>query len=156
MYTVCTRLLIIAVVLLLGGCASARLIVGESSTPPKALKSEPKFPVLAGAWEYEEGTAVIDLTLDERGRGEYPYKGGRFETTGLNGSEWRGRWLQHENDREGEFVIHLSPDMSEGDGRWWYTRIGTMTSPPEKGGTFHLMRVPDDPDPASRSVSSQP
>ncbi len=141
--------LIVLVALLLAGCASSRLIVGESATRPAAAASESDFSVLAGAWEYEEGTAVIELTLDEQGRGSYSYKGGRFETTDLDGHEWRGRWVQAENDREGEFVVHLTADLTEGDGHWWYTRIGEVSNPTDKGGLFHLTRVVEEPAPTA-------
>jgi hypothetical protein len=97
--------------------------------------------VLAGEWEYEDG-AVVKLTLDEQGHGTYAWKDGRFETTSLTGHVWQGLWLQKENDREGGFVVELSPDYSEGEGRWWYTRIGSNRAPTEKGGTFHLSRKP--------------
>lgn len=94
---------------------------------------------LAGEWEYEDG-AVLTLRLDEQGNGTYEWKEGRFETQALNGHLWRGVWIQRENDREGGFLVELSPDFTEGDGRWWYTRIGDNPSPSEKGGTFHLSR----------------
>jgi hypothetical protein len=96
--------------------------------------------VLAGEWEYEDGAAVR-LLLDNRGHGAYDWKEGRFETTALNGHTWEGLWFQKENDREGGFVVELSPDYSEGEGRWWYTRIGSDHAPTEKGGTFHLSRI---------------
>ncbi len=95
--------------------------------------------LLAGVWEYEDG-AVVTLTLDEQGHGAYAWKEGRFETTALSGRTWQGRWLQKENDREGGFLVELSTDYSEGDGRWWYTRIGSDRAPADKGGTFHLSR----------------
>ena len=95
--------------------------------------------MLAGEWEYEDG-AVVTLTLDERGNGTYPWKEGRFETIDLSDHTWKGMWLQKENDREGGFTVKFSSDFSEGDGQWWYTRIGTDRTPIEKGGTFHLTR----------------
>jgi len=95
--------------------------------------------ILAGEWEYEDG-AVVMLTLDERGRGTYAWKDGRFDTTALTGRMWQGFWSQRENDREGGFSVEFSPDFSEGEGRWWYTRIGEDRSPSQKGGTFHLTR----------------
>ena len=142
------------VALILTGCASSRLIVGETATPPTRAPQGSPFFALAGGWEYEEGTAVIELNLDEMGRGSYDYKGGRFETTSLVGYEWRGRWVQTENDREGEFVVHLTADLREGDGQWWYTRIGTVTNPPGKGGLFRLTRMAAEPElPASTAAS---
>ncbi|MCP9469706.1 MAG: hypothetical protein NNA31_06865 [Nitrospira sp.] len=95
--------------------------------------------VLVGEWEYEDG-AVVTLQLDERGNGTYPYKDGRFETLRLNGHTWVGKWYQKENDREGGFRVVLSDDYTEGDGTWWYDRIGEDSAPPQKGGTFHLSK----------------
>ena len=95
--------------------------------------------VLAGDWDYEE-LAVVLLTLDEAGNGTYGWKKGYLRTVAFEGLHWEGTWLQEENDREGNFVVELSPDLSEGDGRWWYTRIGDDRAPVAKGGTFHLSR----------------
>ncbi|WP_455244905.1 hypothetical protein [Petrachloros mirabilis] len=95
--------------------------------------------ILAGEWEYEDG-AVVTLTLDEQGNGTYPWKDGRFETTALSDHSWHGMWYQKENDREGGFAVKFSPDYSDGEGRWWYTRIGEDHSPAQEGGTFHLTR----------------
>jgi hypothetical protein len=95
--------------------------------------------VLAGEWDYEED-AVVTLTLDEEGNGSYDWKGGRFETHSLSDHTWQGRWIQHDNDREGGFTVQLSPDYSTGDGRWWYTRIENDLAPKQKGGTFHLTK----------------
>jgi len=95
--------------------------------------------VLAGDWDYEEG-AVVTLSLDEQGNGAYPWKGGRFETHSLSDHTWQGRWVQTENDREGGFTVQLSPDYSDGEGRWWYTRIADDLAPTQKGGTFRLTK----------------
>lgn len=95
--------------------------------------------ILAGEWEYEDGGVVV-VSLDEQGNGTYEFKDGRFETTHLEGHVWKGKWYQRENDREGGFLIDLSSDYSEGDGTWWYDRIGTNVTPSEKGGHFHLSR----------------
>jgi hypothetical protein len=95
--------------------------------------------VLAGEWEYEDGAAVT-LWLDEAGNGTYPYKDGRFKTLQLHGQTWVGTWHQKENDREGGFVVNLSKDYTEGDGTWWYTRIGHDHAPAKKGGTFRLSK----------------
>jgi hypothetical protein len=95
--------------------------------------------VLAGEWEYADG-AVVLLTLDEQGNGHYDWKDGRFETQALIGHTWNGMWFQNENDRDGGFTVEFSPDFSEGDGRWWYSRIGTDYAPTQKGGTFHLSK----------------
>ena len=45
--------------------------------------------VLAGEWEYVDG-AVVLLTLDEQGNGNYEWEGGRFETQTLVGQTWHG------------------------------------------------------------------
>jgi len=95
--------------------------------------------ILAGEWEYEEGGAVV-LTLDEQGNGLYVWQDGRIETQSLDGLRWQGMWFQKENDREGGFMVEFLPDFSEGNGTWWYTRIGSDHSPAEKGGTFHVIR----------------
>ena len=95
--------------------------------------------VLAGEWDYEEG-AVVTLTLDAQGNGTYAWKGGRFETHSLSDHTWQGRWIQEDNDREGGFTVKLSPDFSNGEGQWWYTRIEKDLAPTQKGGTFFLTK----------------
>ena len=95
--------------------------------------------VLAGEWEYIDSTgAAVPLTLDEQGNGHYEWKEGRVETHRLIDHTWSGIWFQEENDREGGFMVEFSPDFSEGEGHWWYSRIGTDKAPVLKGGTFHL------------------
>ncbi|MEX5215889.1 MAG: hypothetical protein NW703_17240 [Nitrospiraceae bacterium] len=139
-----SRLWILGAVLSLIGAA----IDGCSQMPQQAVlppaasvtDEEGAFTALAGSWEYEEGTAVVPLEIDRSGVGTYPYKGGRLITDSLDDHHWRGRWHQAENDREGGFEVILTPDLSEGDGRWWYTRIGRDLSPTEKGGTFRVTR----------------
>ena len=107
--------------------------------PPAMEGVEGDKSVLAGDWDYEEG-AVVTLTLDEQGNGTYPWKGGKFETYSLNDHTWQGRWIQTDNDREGGFTVELSPDFSDGEGRWWYTRIADDLAPTQKGGTFRLTK----------------
>ena len=97
--------------------------------------------VLAGEWEYEEGGMVVPLKLDRFGNGSYDFKNGRFRTDVLSDHRWVGAWAQQENDREGGFEITLSPDFSEGDGRWWYTRIEEDHAPTKAGGRFHVVKV---------------
>ena len=80
--------------------------------------------VLAGEWEYVDGAAVL-LALDEQGNSHYDWKDGRFETHTLIGHTRHGMWSQKENDRDGGFMVEFSPDFSEGEGCWWYSRIGT-------------------------------
>ncbi len=107
--------------------------------PSQVSEADGDRSVLAGEWQYEDG-AVITLRLDGEGSGTYAWKDGRFETTRLTDHTWVGKWYQQENDREGGFVVTLSPDYSEGEGRWWYIRIGTDQAPAQKGGTFHLSK----------------
>jgi hypothetical protein len=97
--------------------------------------------VLAGEWEYEEDGLVVPLRLDRFGNGTYEFKDGRFRTDILSDHHWKGMWAQQENDREGGFEITLSADYSEGEGRWWYTRIERDTAPTKAGGRFHVMKV---------------
>jgi hypothetical protein len=127
--------ILIAAVLSITGCA------GQSAVKPSVSADLPSddLSVLAGEWEYEDGAAVT-LLLDEQGNGTYSYKDGRFETTLLNGQTWMGRWFQKENDREGGFTVKLSGDHTEGEGTWWYVRIGTDRTPTQKGGTFRLSK----------------
>lgn len=107
---------------------------------PSAMASQPgDRHVLAGEWEYVDG-AVVQLTLDEQGNGHYEWKDGRLETQALIGHTWHGMWFQKENDRDGGFSVEFSPDFSEGEGRWWYSRIETDYAPTQKGGTFHLIK----------------
>jgi hypothetical protein len=133
---------------------------GQVAAPPTpqvsriADPSDVKDPqVLAGEWEYEEGGVSVSLILDHQGNGEYAFKGGRFETGGLWDHTWTGKWLQRENDREGGFEVTLSPDYSEGEGRWWYTRIEHNTTPDKPGGRFKVIRVKDELDPDGRQTS---
>lgn len=107
---------------------------------PSSIASQPSDRhILAGEWEYEDG-GVIRLILDEQGNGRYGWKDGRFGTSKLIGHTWHGMWVQKANDREGGFSVELSPDFTEGEGRWWYSRIGADHAPVLKGGTFHLSR----------------
>jgi hypothetical protein len=105
--------------------------------------------VLAGEWDYEEA-AVVTLLLDEEGNGTYDWKGGRFETQSLSDHTWQGRWIQQENDREGGFIVQLSPDYSNGEGQWWYTRIEDDLAPTQKGGTFTVTKR----SPTARAMSA--
>jgi hypothetical protein len=127
------------IVLGFGACAQPAIQIPSlpESEPENAQPGDRR--VLAGEWEYEDG-AVIVLTLDEDGNGPYPWKEGRFETRMLSGRIWQGVWIQKENDREGGFAVELSPDLSEGNGKWWYTRIGDEPATDQKGGSFRLTR----------------
>ena len=131
----------LACALFAAGCAKPAVHrpVSMDSLPP-AMASQPgDRHVLAGEWEYVDG-AVVRLTLDEQGDGHYKWKDGRFETQTLIDHTWHGMWFQEENDRDGGFSVEFSPDFSEGEGRWWYSRIGTDRAPTQKGGTFHLTK----------------
>lgn len=96
--------------------------------------------ILAGEWDYIEDGGAVVLRLDARGNGSYDFKDGRFETRQFDGYRWVGKWYQKENDRDGGFLVNLSADFTEGDGTWWYDRIGANISPSEKGGIFRLSR----------------
>jgi hypothetical protein len=80
------------------------------------------------------------VTLDAEGNGRYNWKDGRFETRAFSGRTWQGMWFQKENNRDGGFTVEFSPDFSEGEGRWWYSRIGADHAPTLKGGTFQLRK----------------
>lgn len=131
----------ISTALLLTACTATemRRPLPEGDVPPVMSQDSGDRGILAGEWEYEDG-AVLTLRLDEQGNGTYSWKDGRFETQALNGHRWQGMWKQRENDREGGFSVELSADFTEGEGRWWYTRIGANQAPAEKGGSFHLTR----------------
>jgi hypothetical protein len=121
----------------IAGCAQ------QAVSPPAAAIVADLPPadrsVLAGEWQYEEGAAVT-LRLDEQGNGTYNWKDGRFETTRFGDHTWVGKWSQKDNDREGGFVVKLSPDYTEGEGTWWYIRIGEDSAPGQRGGSFHLSK----------------
>src|SRR5262249_40872109 len=124
-------------------CALLTAVCAKPGIPPLTATQTPDRSVLAGEWEYEDADiygVAIPLTLDRKGKGHYQWKNGRFETHSLIGRTWRGKWSQKENDRDGGFTVEFSPDFSEGEGRWWYTRIGTDYAPTQKGGAFHLMK----------------
>lgn len=138
-YLVCRTALACFLLGGIAGCTKPLLKDGipEQTTAPSDSTDDRR--ILAGEWEYEEGAVVI-LRLDEHGNGTYAWKDGRFATTALKGQIWEGLWSQRENDREGGFRVEFSRDFSEGEGRWWYTRIGENHAPSQKGGTFHVTR----------------
>ena len=120
-----------------------RAVSMDSSSPPSMASQAGDRHVLAGEWEYIDVTgAAVLLTLDEQGSGHYDWKDGRFETLTLIDHTWNGMWFQEENDQDGGFTVAFSPDFSEGEGRWWHSRIGTDYAPTQKGGTFHLSKKP--------------
>lgn len=124
---------------ILPACSTTEMAKPAPDAAPVVYSDSGDRSLLAGEWEYEDG-AILTLRLDEQGNGTYAWKDGRFETQALDGHLWQGMWVQRENDREGGFTVELSQDFAEGEGRWWYTRIGSNQAPTEKGGTFHLTR----------------
>ena len=138
------NLVIAAIMLSAAACAtpSGQDAIRQPLVMPSGAQGDRS--VLAGEWDYEEG-AVVTLTLDDQGNGTYAWKGGRFETHSLSDHTWEGKWIQTDNDREGGFSVRLSPDFSDGEGRWWYTRIADDFAPTQKGGTFHLSKKPSTP-----------
>jgi len=133
--------ILFACALLVASCAKPAVHrdVSMDSLPPSMASQPGDRHVLTGEWEYVDGAAVR-LTLDEQGNGHYIWEDGRFETRSLIGHTWQGMWFQKENDREGGFAVEFSPDFSEGEGRWWVSRIGADQIPTQKGGTFHLSK----------------
>lgn len=131
------RSILFACTLLAAACAHQPASVG--SRPPLMASQVGDHHVLAGEWNYIDSSgAVVPLIIDEQGNGHYEWKEGHFETHRLMDHTWSGIWVQEENDREGGFTVEFSPDFSEGEGQWWYSRIGTDKAPTLKGGTFHL------------------
>ena len=61
-------------------------------------------------WEYRQGEVVYELLLDRHGNGPYDWQEGRFETTAVSNGQWKGRWVQLGNDREGGFEAWLAKD----------------------------------------------
>jgi len=117
--------------------AAVHRAVSMDFLPPSMASQPGDRHVFAGEWEYADG-AVVRLAPDEQGNSHYDWKDGRFETHTLIGHTWHGMWFQKKNDRNGGFMVEFSPDFLEGEGRWWYSRIGTDHAPTQKGGTFHL------------------
>ena len=119
-------------------CGHHQAVSGDAHAPSSTTLAGDRH-VLAGEWEYIDGSgAAIRLILDAQGNGHYDWRDGRFETRTLIDHTWNGLWIQEENDREGGFTVEFAPDFSEGEGQWWYSRIGTDTAPSQQGGTFHL------------------
>jgi len=133
--------ILLATTVLVAACAGPAVQQAVSTdSPPSSIVSQPgDRHILAGEWEYEDG-GVVRLTLDEQGNGRYAWKDGRIGTRKLIGHTWHGMWVQKANDREGGFTVELSSDFTEGEGRWWYSRIGADHAPTHKGGTFHLTK----------------
>ena len=143
-YAIVSRVLICGALLVLQACSHARVKDDQSAQaeqPSQLPAQDTEKAVLAGEWEYEEDGMVVPLKLDRYGNGTYDFKDGRFRTEVLSDHHWVGGWAQRANNREGGFEISLSPDFSEGEGRWWYTRIEGDPAPQKPGGRFHVMKV---------------
>lgn len=134
--------LLFARALLAAACAKPAVhrTIPTVSLPPLTESQPGDRHVLAGVWEYYVDGAAVSLVLDEQGNVHYDWKYGRFETHTLIGHTWHGVWFQKENDRDGGRTVEFSTDFSEGEGRWWYSRIGTDHAPTQEGGTFHLSK----------------
>ena len=129
--------MLLAGVLFAAACSQG--VISIESPPPSIPAEADDRHVLAGEWEFTDAHGVaIRLIIDEQGNGHYDWKEGRFETQTLIDHTWNGMWFQKENDRDGGFTVEFVPDFSEGEGQWWYNRIGSDTAPIQKGGTFHL------------------
>ena len=135
--------LLLACALLAAACdkPAVQRSVSIDSLPQSLAFQTGDRQVLAGEWEYADVDGTVDqLKLDGEGNGHYNWKEGRFETRTLIGYTWQGIWFQKENNRDGGFTVEFSPDFSEGEGRWWYSRIGTDHAPTQNGGTFYLSK----------------
>jgi hypothetical protein len=94
---------------------------------------------LGGEWEWRDDATVQRIVLDKNGNGTYQWQNGRIVTTSVTDGRWEGIWSQEGNDREGGFEVLLTPNGSDAEGRWWYTRIGAHTIPArEQGGDFQM------------------
>lgn len=130
-------LVLLFAVLLVQGCA----FLASSKEPTRlATPADLKDFSPMGEWIYEDKLVMGVAQLDEHGNGSYPWKDGYFVTSGWEDGIWKGTWHQPGNDREGGFEIRLVDDLSSGQGRWWFTRIGEDTSPSRPGGEFTLSR----------------
>ncbi len=138
------------VILNLAGCQGVSTLQAEGallkeqvqeSFDPSGDSSGDSLVNLSGLWEYCQGEVVYELLLDRYGNGPYDWQEGRFETTALSNDQWKGRWVQLGNDREGGLEARLAKDGMSARGRWWYTRIGNDNDPLEPGGEFTLRRT---------------
>ena len=129
---------VLALMSVLQSCAYLASSKQVEEAPP-AVPLEQFNP--AGLWIYEVRFVTGEANLDENGNGGYPWKEGYFVTQGWEGRLWKGTWHQPGNDREGGFEAQLSRDLRYAEGRWWYTRIGSDTSPSRRGAKFTLTRI---------------
>ena len=135
--------LLLVLALLAAACAKpvVHQAISSDSLPQSPSSKPGDRHALAGEWEYVDEAGVVDrVTLDAEGNGHYDWKDGRFQTRALVGHTWQGMWFHKENNRDGGFTVEFSPDFSEGEGRWWYSRIGVDHAPTLKGGTFRLRK----------------
>ncbi len=116
-----------------------------ASSHSSSNTTETHAPDLSGTWEIQEEDKTYRAMLDAQGNGPYTHEGGRFTTTKLDGRLWSGKWIQTENDREGEFEVLLSEDFLTAEGDWWYLRVGEDLSIPPRlhGGSYFFRRLPE-------------
>ena len=120
---------------LLAACTSVR--APAPGTPPILDRSD-----LGGEWEWRDDATAQRIVLDKNGNGTYPWQNGHIVTTSVADGRWEGIWSQEGNDREGGFEVLLTPNGSDAEGSWWYTRIGARTIPArEEGGNFRMKRL---------------
>ncbi|MEI7869979.1 MAG: hypothetical protein WCI11_18985 [Candidatus Methylumidiphilus sp.] len=130
--------------LVVAGCGEKKIeepIPDTWAVPNQECPHGADKSVLAGRWSYLEQGSSFLLNLDGQGNGGYSWKDGRFVSVCLDRQILRGHWQQSENDREGGFEIKLNSEMTAGDGRWWYSRIGGQNKPKQAGGDFRIERM---------------
>lgn len=120
-----------------------------SSSHSSQTTTETPSPDLSGTWKIQEEDKTYYATLDAQGNGPYTHEGGRFITTKLDGRLWSGKWIQTENDREGEFEVLLSEDFLTAEGEWWYLRVGELAGIPPRlhGGSYFFKKLPENTSP---------
>ena len=98
---------------------------------------------LSGEWEIQEEDKSYRATLDKNGNGSYTWQDGTLKTSKVSDRLWAGTWAQKGNDREGEFEVLLSEDLTTAQGVWWYTRVGEHQNipPREWGGNYVFKRL---------------
>ena len=127
---------------LMSACASVK--APAPGAPPSLDRTD-----LSGEWEWRDDATVQRIVLDKNGNGTYSWQNGRIVTTSVADGRWEGVWSQEGNDREGRFEVLITPNGTDAEGSWWYTRIGERTiSTREQGGNFRLKRL--------SSMASQP
>ncbi len=122
-------------------------------------KPAPKWGLdLSGRWSISEDKKQYEAFLDVDGNGPYTQECGRLTTTEVVGRDWKGRWEQTGNDREGGFALKFSEDGQTAEGRWWYTRVGERRNipPGQHGGPYYFKRLPPQPASAAPAVQIYP